>query len=190
AVRVSSDGKRVVVTGSSDGTTSTGTDYATIAYNAASGKKRWIARYNGPGDGFDAAYGLGLSPDGTRVFVTGRAGSAWDFGTVAYNAKNGTQLWVKGYNGPGDGFDNGTSLGVSPDGTTVFVTGSSDGSAASQDYATFAYNASDGRQLWLSRYNSPDNGWDFANSLAVSPVGATVFVTGGSGGAPPGDAYG
>jgi DNA-binding beta-propeller fold protein YncE len=188
AVRVSPDGKTVLATGSSYGTT-TGSDYATIAYNAANGKQRWISRYSSPGNNFDAAYGLGISPDGTKVFVTGRAGSAWDYGTVAYNAKDGTQLWAKGYNGPGNGNDTATSLGVSPDGTTVFVTGGSEGLGTSQDYATLAYNTIDGTQLWLTRYNSPDNGYDFPASLAVTPDGSTVFVTGGSGGAAPGEAY-
>jgi len=32
----------------------------------------------------------------------------------------------------------------------------------------------------VSRYNGPASGNDFAHALAVSPAGATVYVTGGS----------
>ena len=35
-----------------------------------------------------------------------------------------------------------------------------------------------GAQLWVKRYSGPDNGEDGAVSVAVSPVGDRVFVTG------------
>ncbi len=54
----------------------------------------WLARYNGPADRADSAYALGVSPDGTRVYVTGRSpgsGTSVDYATVAYNAAIGAQ---------------------------------------------------------------------------------------------------
>jgi hypothetical protein len=101
-----------------------------------------------------------------------------DYATVAYRAATGRQLWVSRYNGPANGADFALSVAASPAGTTVFVTGDSDGQATSRDYATAAYSAATGRQVWVSRYNGPINSDDDALSVAVSPAGTRVYVTG------------
>jgi hypothetical protein len=61
------------------------------------------------------------------------------------------QLWAQRY-GRTNGFDSATSLGVSPDGSKVCVTGYSVGAASADDYTTFAYDAFTGSQLWAARY--------------------------------------
>jgi outer membrane protein assembly factor BamB len=117
-------------------------DYATVAYSASTGTQLWVMRYSGPGNGWDTAYALGVSPDGSTVLVTGSsAGSTGssDYATVAYDASTGTQLWVMRYD-PGNRIDTATALGVSADGSMVFVTGSSTGSTGFSDYATMAYS--------------------------------------------------
>jgi WD40 repeat protein len=189
-VAVSRGGGRVFVTGESQGARS-GRDYATVAYSAVTGARLWAARYNGPGNGNDAASSVAVSPDGRRVFVTGESRGATTTGylTVAYSAATGARLWVQRYKGPGNGTDTAYSIAVSPGGSRVYVTGESQGARSGRDYATVAYSAVTGARLWAARYNGPGNGSDEAYSVAVSPGGSRVFVTGGSRGTRSGQDY-
>jgi hypothetical protein len=183
----------VYVTGGSTGTKS-GYDYATIAYNAATGAQLWAKRYNGPANSSDKAYSVAVSPDGRKVVVTGAStginypnGSekGYDYATVAYNAGTGAQLWAKRYNGSAKDYDAARSVTVSPASSVVYVTGESTGTTTGSDYATIAYNAATGARLWVTRYNGQANGVDAASSVAVSPDGQTVYVTGESTEIPP-----
>jgi WD40 repeat protein len=186
SVAVSPGGGTVFVTGRSDEGGRSFVDYATVAYNAAAGAQRWAARYTGPAgasESWDAASSVTVSPTGQAVYVTGVSqgiNSGLDYATVAYNAATGARLWVKRYNGPANGDDGATSVAVSPGGGTVFVTGYSQGTRSGLDYATVAYNAATGAQRWAERYTGPGNGDDYAQSLAVSPSGRVVYVTGQS----------
>ena len=179
---VSPDGATVFVTGVNY--SGRGADYATVAYDAATGAQRWASRYNGPANRDDFALSVAVSPGGATFFVTGASfggrnraccNSDWDYATVAYDAATGAQRWASRYNGPANSADRASSLAVSPGGATVLVTGTS-----LDDYATVAYSAATGAQRWASRYNGPANRADLASSVAVSPGGATVFVTGKS----------
>src|SRR5262249_19744056 len=94
------------------------------------------------------------------------------------NTATGAQLWAKRY---GSGSSKPAAVAVSPDGHTVFVTGTSHtGSGHGYDYATVAYSAATGAQLWAARYDGPNHKSDAARSVAVSHDGRTVFVTGAS----------
>src|SRR5919204_612835 len=89
------------------------------------GSELWVSRYNGPANAYDQTISLATSPDGARVFVTGRSWgvtSNFDYATIAYDPA-GNELWVSRYNGPGNGPDEPHTLTVSPDGNVVFVTG-------------------------------------------------------------------
>jgi hypothetical protein len=180
ALAVSPDASTVFVTGSS--ARSNGSDYVTVAYDATTGAQVWVKRYDGPGHADDFASALGVSPDGSTVFVTGGStgSNGWDYATVAYSAVTGTQVWVKRYSGPAQFGDFANALGVSPDGSTVFVTGYRTGSDGFGDYATVAYGAATGTKEWVSRYDGPAHADDSAKALAVSVDGSTVFVTGDS----------
>jgi DNA-binding beta-propeller fold protein YncE len=176
---VSPDGSTVFTVGTND------VGMLTVAYNAASGATRWTQDYT-PGAGGGGAAAVAVSPDGSTVFVAGRVPTAsvgdLEYATVAYQAATGTMRWAQLQNGVNGSFgdDSGaTALAVSPDGATVFATGSLT-TADGASYGTVAYNAATGTKLWLTLYQSPAVTTlnDFAASIAVSPDGSAVFVTG------------
>jgi len=185
ALAVTPDGTKIVVTGVSAGVGSL-SDYTTVAYDTTTGNQLWLSRYNGPANADDFAQAAAVSHDGSKVFVTGYSygsNTFSDYTTLAYDVVTGTELWARRYDDPAHGYDFAYALAVSPDGTKVFVTGSSDGPDFTiSDYATQAYDASNGKQLWLQRYNGPGNSTDSASAIAVSPDGGKVFVTGISSG--------
>src|SRR5258706_342059 len=190
ALAVSPGGGTVFVTGFRHGATSDD-DYVTIAYNAATGATQWVRRYNGPGNSVDQAYAVAVSPGGGTVYITGASigsAGAWDDATIAYSAATGATRWLRRYSSS-YGTSQGHALAVSPGGGTVYVTGFSVGGASEEDYRTVAYNAVTGARRWARRYNGPGNGTDEASSVAVSPGGTTVYVTGYSPGATSGDDY-
>ena len=188
AVAVSHTSGTVYVTGFSWGKVG-GADYATIAYNAATGHQQWLRRYDNGGT--DEATSIAVSPTTGTVYVTGESfvpsPPSLDYGTVAYSA-TGRQLWVRHYAGPGNNTDDATSVAVNPSSGTVYVTGYSWGTSNTPDYATVAYTAS-GTGLWVRRYNGSANYYDKATSVAVSPATGTVFVTGYSTGVNTGADY-
>lgn len=182
----SPDGSMVFVTGDSySGTTANSRDFATVAYDASDGSELWTARYNGPGDGWDIARAISVSPDSSAVYVTGNseagsAASTADFATIAYDTADGSELWVARYNGPDDHHDSSKSMAVTPDGALVVVTGDSPGLGSARDFATVAYDATTGDEVWIARYNGPANAADWAKVVKASPDGDTVIVTGHS----------
>jgi outer membrane protein assembly factor BamB len=183
---VSRDDSVVFVTGSVFG--AHWWDYATVAYDAATGAQLWASTFDGPAGDTDLATSIAVNFDGTVVFVTGSTTvdasvfGGQDYATIAYDATTGAELWSKRYNGPSDDSDAATDLALSPDDAFVFVTGGSCcGVDSVSEFATIAYDASTGDRLWARRYDGPDGGYFHdGRTLEVSPDGSLVFVTGGS----------
>jgi outer membrane protein assembly factor BamB len=126
-VVVSPDGGRVYVTGDSTEPSKVYSDFETIAYDAATGSTLWKRRYDGPGHSIDFPLDMALSADGAKLYIAGWVGN-WggdsDFGTIAYDAATGDQLWAQVFDGPVGSFDSATALAVDPVQPLVFVTGS------------------------------------------------------------------
>jgi hypothetical protein len=196
AIVVSPDGKVVYVTGFSGhagagGRINSGVyDYVTIAYDAATGKALWSARYSNGGN--DQGRAIAISPSGHVVYVTGRSfakSTGYDAATIAYNAATGKKEWVARYNGRASKNEFANAIAAAPDGRSVYITGGSQGRTSRQDLATIGYGAATGRQLWARRYNGPSNLNDSGRGIAVSPDSATVVATGLSTDPPGGDSY-
>lgn len=92
-------------------------------------------------------------------------------------------LWAATYHGPQSGDSRATAEVLSPGGSVLFVTGSTGGSSsgAPRRWATVAYNAATGTQQWVQTFQGTDttqSGSAAAYSIAVSPAGPAVFITG------------
>src|SRR5205807_1483217 len=112
------------------------------------GAQLWVSRYDTGGN--DDPQAVVAAPGGSAVFVTGATPGV--YGTVAYDASTGGELWARRFSGPG-GSGLAKAIAVSPDGSSVFVTGTSRWPRDSFDCATVAYDASTGARLWLAHYN-------------------------------------
>jgi outer membrane protein assembly factor BamB len=176
-IAISPDGSQIFVAAaaeSSDSDTDL-SDYMTVAYDAATGHQQWSTRYDSPHNRYDTITGIAVAGDGGRVFVTGLSDGGYV--SLAYDATTGTQQWKARYTSGERGQDTPSAIAVGPDG--VFVTGASPGPVSS-DVATVAYNPATGAQLWVSRYNGPDDLADGGAALVVDPAASRLYVVGSS----------
>lgn len=133
-----------------------GGDFLTVAVDAHDGAVLWDATYDEPTGtqrtfDLEIASDIAVSPDGGRVYVTGKSISnitgdladdatsnvhasehLYDYATVAYNTvppnepgdpELGAELWADRFDGAGLRDVPSGGLAVSPDGARVFVTG-------------------------------------------------------------------
>lgn|SRR5574341_600249 len=73
----------------------------------------WVRRYNGPANSSDQAVALAVDDSG-NVYVTGFSNDTVtisDYATIKYSP-SGDTLWVRRYNGPGNGEDAAYALAV------------------------------------------------------------------------------
>jgi uncharacterized delta-60 repeat protein len=132
----------IFVTGSSIGQGSA-TDYATVMYNN-SGQQQWAVRYNGLNNTSDDASSVAVDGAG-NAYVTGGSsagGTNLDYLTLKYSA-SGQVMWEQRYNGPASGIDAALSICIDSYGNAL-VTGNSQGSGSSSDYATIRYSVTTG----------------------------------------------
>jgi outer membrane protein assembly factor BamB len=96
--------------------------------------------------------------------------------TVAFNPATGASLWSEAQYGSG-GFANATSVVLSPDGTTAYVTGYDGNTGAGSGHiVTNAYDTATGAKDWTVSYYGQTTSFGYANAL--SPDGSQLFVTG------------
>jgi uncharacterized delta-60 repeat protein len=156
--------------------TGTGWDYLLVKYSST-GAQQWAATYST----IDEDYITGIAVRDGDVYVTGCSGSpytlSWDWVTIRFSAATGDTVWTRRLNGPADSDDEAWGIALDPDGNVV-VTGGTTSNTTGVDYTTVKYSPAGGQE-WLSRYDGPGSGIDWAYALAVDGDG-NVIVTGGS----------
>ena len=121
-------------------------DMLTIKYNSA-GTMQWLRLYNGFSTGGDNAASLAIDITG-NIYITGPSMGPtfnyYDYVTIKYNS-NGDSLWVKRYNGTGNG--GGAAYDIElDDSSNVYVVGYGGGNISTIKYTTT------GTQQWVAQY--------------------------------------
>lgn len=179
-IAVTADGTTLAVTGWSDGTVEFDADYATVAYDLRhKGRRLWVARYDGIG-AHRSDRAMAVAADANRFYVTGdswagTSGSAYDYATVAYDARTGRPAWDARWSGGRGGFNSPTAVAASHG--RVVVTGQATAAAGDDgnDAGTVAFDALTGKRLWQSTFGPPRHD-DYGRGLALSGDGATAYV--------------
>jgi hypothetical protein len=134
----------------------------------------WIARYNGPANGYDEVRALAVDNSG-NVYL---GGYSWgdttrtDYTTLKYNSA-GDEEWVARYNGTGNSDDGVNAIAVDESGN-VYVTGSSMVDSNSHfDCVTIKYDSA-GQQQWVTRYTAP-SGLAAGDAIALDGSG-NIYV--------------
>lgn len=147
----------------------TGDDFTIISLTSQGGE-RWVYRYNGPGDGWDEAYSVGMGTD-DNIYAAGRStgsGTSYDFTVISLDT-SGTERWVYSYNGPGNGADVANSIAMGTDGN-LYAAGRSTGSGTYSDFTVISLDTS-GTERWVYRYDGPADSIDCANSIVMGTDG-------------------
>jgi len=178
AFAVNPDGSRVFVATAGFGEV---VPMLVVAYDAATGQRVWEVSHAAPGGSATIPVRMGVSPDGTRVVVTGTTYlDGWPSPRLwAFDAATGALQWT-GYSagdepqvrvtGPHD-------LVISSDGRRVFVLSDSQTSWADLAPLVEAYDAASGETLWFDFYKDPTNPqFSYSNAVAISPDGNLLFV--------------
>ena len=182
ALAISADGSKAFVTGESQHAPGN-YDFATVAYDVATGSRLWVARYDGPASRGDVPTAIAV--DGNRVYVTGYSSlgihptvgaDIYAATTIAYDVNTGAQQWLARYQGAAGLWD--IPQGLAAAGGRVYITARSNGASTSNDDtddATVAYDGATGAQVWASRYDSGTR--DYPHGLAATADGSRVYVT-------------
>ncbi|MEP7128204.1 MAG: SBBP repeat-containing protein, partial [Chitinophagales bacterium] len=173
-VRIAASGNIYVAGRTFSGTNQ---DMLFIKYNS-DGIQQWVKIIDG-GFGNDEIRAIAID-NNENIYATGISAGATDsadFITMKYSP-SGDQLWLKRYNGAGNGGDFGEAISLDPSGN-ILSAGYSDGdnsAAINFDIVTIKYDAG-GNELWKNIKNGTSNLDDIADALLTDQFG-NVYVAG------------
>jgi uncharacterized delta-60 repeat protein len=170
------DGETMIaVTGIGDNSEA-GSDFATIRYDSNLAQQ-WVRTYNGTGGMNDIPVDVEIDTEGNIVVTGESAGSGatgLDFATIKYGP-DGTQIWVRQFNGLAALDDSPTGLALDSE-ENVYVTGWTMGRDGRAEFLTIKYDPA-GIERWATFYRGGLWGQDQARAVAVDPEG-NILVTG------------
>lgn len=196
AIALSPSGDLLYLAVESGGDADFDADYAVVAFATGGptpGAIVWEARWDAGQEKSDRVSDLAVDVDG-RVIVTGDSlrdapTTKLDYVTVAFDGRDGRELWSRRYTGTTGGPESGHHFGrvvaASPTSRVVVVSGQSQDATSDSDWATIAYDSATGVPLWTKRLSTPRAPTEFATDLVFTPDGSSVVGTGVSGGGNP-----
>jgi hypothetical protein len=147
-----------------------------VAYNAATGRRRWYTYVAQAGPGFDYDPVIDVAPDGERVVIAARGDDGQGAISILAAAvlANGDVSWTSRDNGPGH---SGYPVDVAATTDHEYVTGWGTTSGGTLGFLTSSYlSAVGGDPEWqVNTTGTFDSG---SSALALAPDGGAVFVTG------------
>ena len=206
ALSVSPDGLTLYVTGVTT-TSEDGLLHAQfLAYDAATGSRRWASTFNGPPGATQETFDLGVTPDGQGLIAAGyQYLTSLDYLAIRVDALTGAGEWWRTMDFGGE--EVARALAVAPSKGLVVITGArspggggwpndpnggtcvsgpegrTGGGAVGADYVTVGVDTASGRVRWTSIYDGPAHDCDEAFAVDIDPAGSRAFVTGSSFGA-------
>jgi hypothetical protein len=166
-------------------TTNGNRDCVTIKYTN-DGVFQWLQLYNGTANGADEANSIAIDAAGNAI-ISGYTNSSLtnsDMLAVKYD-NAGVLQWVGTYSAASNTFEQSSAMVLDMFGNTYLTGSTSVPGLVNSDYLTVKFNSS-GSVGWAARYNGPENGNDYATSIAVVNPGfdafanATIYVFGSS----------
>ncbi len=138
-------------------------DFTVVSVDSA-GNERWVYRYDGGARGMDSAFDIAVGADG-NIYAGGICTVDDDFYydmCLVSLAPDGTERWIRHYNGPANHGDAVWSVAAGSDGN-IYVGGKA--SMIFWDDFIVASFAPDGQMRWAYVYNGTANNEDGVNQV-------------------------
>lgn len=139
--------------------------------------QQWSQTYNNTQLPFGSNYSASIAYDNSgNVYTAGKSDSmptTSDFLLIKTNSA-GVRQWIRRYNGPFNGSDEAISVKTDASGN-IYLSGMSQSSDTSYDYATVKFNSS-GVQQWASRYAGLDQSYFTINDFEIDNSGNTYVA--------------